>query len=80
MSLAKEILLKKLRNILRQWPVDATKKGRDLGEFFAEGYAGRLQNGDIPNVRLYRFNSTHDHTHSFSHILRLLKPWIALRS
>lgn len=49
-SIAREILLKRLRTILRRWPEDATKKGRDLGEFFAKSYTARFQKEDIPNV------------------------------
>lgn len=31
-------LLRRLKKVLQEWPVDSSRKGRDLGEFLRDSY------------------------------------------
>ena len=36
-------LLKRLRRVVREWPSDPSRKGRDLGEFLKESYLAKFE-------------------------------------
>ena len=47
---AQALLLKRLREVLRQWPPDPSRKGRDFGEFLAMTYRARFEEESVSNV------------------------------
>ena len=49
-------LLKRLQKVVKEWPADPSRKGRDLGEFLKESYIQRFKEECVSNVRpLYSF-------------------------
>ena len=43
-------LVKRLRKVVKAWPVDPTRKGRDLGEFLKENYVQQFKKEYLSNV------------------------------
>lgn len=52
MSTATTFLMKRFREVLKQWPPDASRKGRDLGEFLAMTYRARFEEESQSNVAM----------------------------
>ena len=48
---AEGLLLKRLQRVLGQWPTDASRKGRDLGEFLSQRYKAKFQEEILSDVR-----------------------------
>ena len=55
--------LRQLRAVLQQWPVDASRKGRDLGEFLRDVYPSRFKKTFEENVSFFNVISKHTHHH-----------------
>ena len=50
-------LIRRLQSVIARWPVDSSRKGRDLGEFLATSYLQKfkeLANNDVRSVILYK--------------------------
>lgn len=45
-------LLKRLNKVLRDWPVDTERKGRDLGEYLKQSYSDKLKKQIQNDVRI----------------------------
>lgn len=44
-------LLKRLQRVVKEWPADPSRKGRDLGEFLKESYVQQFKEECVSNVR-----------------------------
>lgn len=52
-------LLKRVQRVVKEWPADPSRKGRDLGEFLKESYVQRVREECVSNVRpLYSFSDS----------------------
>jgi len=43
-------LVRRLGEVLRKWPVDRSRKGRDLGEFLSKSYKLKFQDEVLTDV------------------------------
>lgn len=62
-------LLKRLRRVVREWPSDPSRKGRDLGEFLKESYLAKLEKQSSPPVSAVAVDSLEKL--SFNHYRKL---------
>lgn len=45
-------LISRLKKVINEWPVDSSRKGRDLGEYLKESYMVEFQRRLDEDVRL----------------------------
>ena len=65
-------VLRRFRSLIQSWPVDSTRKGRDLGEYLRNVYSLKIKETVERNVRVNCFYvvkvycSVHVNTHNYT--------------
>ena len=69
-----QVLLSRLQKLVREWPSDPSKKGRDFGEFLKQTYAQKFKEEAVTNVSRVRMRTRGKNMVGGAHSFSLLQP------